>query len=177
LTDIRREVVQDRGILKKVQAWLPGYKTYRTCEDLRIADSLLRKELAKKLEAVESDVNKARKEIAVSMEFDLINRIGELVNTAHKITEKVRHAEQGYAPWISADVRIQEDELNALYEFDLSMFERTAKIMDMSKALRDASESRSADRMEKIRGLRSAIEGFEKEFDQRISAISRVAQK
>ncbi len=177
MSDIRREVVQDRGIIKKVQAWLPGYKTYRTCEDLRIADSLLRKELAGKLEIVESDVNKARKEIAVSMEFDLINRIGELVNTAHKVTEKVRHAEQGYAPWISADVRIQEDELNALYEYDLSMLEHLKLLQDRSKALREAADSRSVDRMEKIRQLRTELESFERDFGQRISAITRVAQK
>ncbi len=177
MSDIRREVVQDRGIIKKVQAWLPGYKTYRTCEDLRIADSLLRKELTRKLEAVESDVNKARKEIAVSMEFDLINRIGELVNISHKVTEKVRHAEQGYAPWISADVRIQEDELNALYEYDLSMFEHVKTLQERSNSLRGAAESRSVDRMDRIRQLRAGLESFERDFDHRISAITRVAQK
>lgn len=177
MSDIRREVVQDRGIIKKVQAWLPGYKIYRTCEDLRIADSLLRKELTRKLEAVESDVNKARKEIAVSMEFDLINRIGELVNISHKVTEKVRHAEQGYAPWISADVRIQEDELNALYEYDLSMFEHVKALQERSNSLKGAAESKSVDRMDKIRQLRAELESFERDFDHRISAITRVAQK
>ena len=177
MADIRKMVVSDRGWIKKIQAFLPGYKKYRTCEDLRAADSMLRKELAAKLEVVENHVKRSREEIANDMDFDLINRIGELVNISHKITEKVRHAEQGYAPWISGDVRIEEDELNALYEYDLSLIDNIEMLIKQADGLEESSIQGAPDRSQKIASLRVSIEEFEGVFGQRIAKVIRVAQK
>lgn len=177
MADIRKLVVSDRGWIKKVQAFLPGYKKYRNCEDLRIADSLLRKELAARLEKVENHVKRSREEIANDMDFDLINRIGELVNLSHKITEKVRHAEQGYAPWISGDVRIEEDELNALYNYDLSLIDNIEKLIVEAQGLEESSIQGGPDRSQRISSLRSSIEDFEGVFIQRIAKVTMVAQK
>jgi len=177
MADIRRLVEADRGWIKKIQAFLPGYKKYRTCEDLRIADSLLRKELAAKLEIVERHVKRSREEISKSMDFDLINRIGELVNLSHRVTEKVRHAEQGYAPWISGDVRIEEEELGRLYEYDLSIIENIEDLIVEAKDLEQASVAGAPDRSEKLMNLRGSIEGFEGVFGQRIAKVIKVAQR
>ncbi|MGA1820323.1 MAG: hypothetical protein ACMUHU_04860 [Thermoplasmatota archaeon] len=177
MADIRKLVVEDRGWLKKFQNFLPGYKKYRTCEDLRAADSMLRKELAVKLTDVENRVKRSREEISRDMDFDLINRIGELVNISHRITEKVRHAEQGYAPWISGDVRIEEDELNKLYEYDLSLVDQIMLLIEEARSLEEASVRRSPDRMNRLVSLRSSIEDFEDVFGQRIAKVTNVAQK
>jgi hypothetical protein len=177
LADIRKLVVTDRGWIKKIQAFLPGYKKYRTCEDLRAADSLLRQELAAKLEIVENHVKRSREEISKDMDFDLINRIGELVNIAHRITEKVRHAEQGYAPWISGDVRIEEDELNALYEYDLSMIEHIERLISEAQEMEQASIAGAPDRSQRMSSLRGSIENFEGVFSQRIAKVTKVAQR
>lgn len=177
MADIRKLVVTDRGWIKKIQAFLPGYKKYRTCEDLRAADSMLRKELAAKLEIVEKHIKRSREEITKNMDFDLINRIGELVNIAHRVTEKVRHAEQGYAPWISGDVRIEEDELSLLYEYDLSMIDNIERLMEEADHLKEASVSGTPDRSDKIRALRSSMEEFEGTFSQRIAKVTNVAQR
>ncbi len=176
MADIRKLVVTDRGWIKKIQAFLPGYKKYRTCEDLRAADSMLRKELASKLQIIESHIKRSREEISKNMDFDLINRIGELVNISHRITEKVRHAEQGYAPWISGDVRIEEDELNLLYEYDLSMIDLIERLMEEADLLVEASISGGPDRSDRIRALRLSMEDFEGTFSQRIAKVTRSAQ-
>ena len=46
MTDLRKRVEEDRGILKRIQIFLPGYSGYRKKEDLRIADSMLRNHVA-----------------------------------------------------------------------------------------------------------------------------------
>jgi len=176
VADIRKLVVEDRGWIKKFQNFLPGYKKYRTCEDLRAADSMLRKELAVKLTDVENKVKRSREEISRDMDFDLINRIGELVNISHRITEKVRHAEQGYAPWISGDVRIEEDELNKLYEYDLSLVDQIMLLIKEAKGLEEATIRKSPDRMDKLVSLRNSMENFEDLFGQRIAKVTNVAQ-
>jgi len=176
VADIRKLVVEDRGWIKKFQNFLPGYKKYRTCEDLRAADSMLRKELAVKLGDVENKIKRSREEISKDMDFDLINRIGELVNISHRMTEKVRHAEQGYAPWISGDVRIEEAELNKLYEYDLSLVDQITLLIEEAKGLEEASIRKSPDRMDKLVSLRNSIEDFEDMFRQRIAKVTNVAQ-
>jgi len=177
LADIRNLVTTDRGWIKKIQAFLPGYKKYRNCEDLRSADSLLRSEIATKLEIVENHIKRSREEISRDMDFDLINSVGELVNISHRITEKVRHAEQGYAPWISGEVRIEEEELNLLYEYDLSLINKIEKLITEADILEEATISRSPDRSQRLSALRSSLENFEAYFMQRIAKVTQVAQR
>lgn len=176
MADIRGLIEGDRGIWKRIQAFLPGYKIYRTCEDLRAADNILRQEMARHLEEVEVNIGNSREEIARGMDFDLLNRIGELVNISHTLTEKVRHAEQGYAPWISGDVRIQEDELEALYDYDLKMLDELEKLKLKSDELKKAPTG-GGNTAELINENRDAIRNFGNLFDQRIRKVTSVAQK
>ena len=177
MPDIRKIITQDQGWIKRIQASLPGYKKYRNCEDLRAADSLLRQDLSSKLEGVEKEIKECRNELSRSMEMDMLNIIGELVNISHRVTEKVRHAQQGYSPWISGDVRIEEDELNRLYEFDLSLFEQIIKLKEEADVLRGSCQAGASDIRDKIRSLKDSIITFEEAFNGRIRKITEVAQE
>lgn len=176
VADIRKIVEKDRGWIKKLQSFLPGYEKYRNCEDLRAADNILRKELAANLEVVERNIIKSRIEISRSMDMELLNRIGELVNISHRITEEVRHAEQGYASWISGDVRLEEEELNKLYDFDLSLVENIETLIVESKELESACINKGNDRSERISNLRTSLEDFEHIFSKRNAKVTEVAQ-
>ena len=46
MVDLRSKVEDDRGLLKKIELLIPGFRGYREREDLRAADSLLRQQLA-----------------------------------------------------------------------------------------------------------------------------------
>ncbi len=176
MADIRDTVETDRGVLKKMQAFLPGYKKYRNCEDLRAADNLLRQELAKKMDVVVDKIQTAREEIARGMDFDALNRIGEIVNKSQTMAEKIRHAQQGYAPWISGDVRIEEPELNKLYEYDLSLFDEVTKMQNQADELVAAARG-SGESMPKINSIKDSMVEFERVFDARISKVTAVAQE
>ena len=63
MTDFRDRVNADRGLIKTVQLAIPGYRGYRKKEDLRIADRLLREELANRLSVVITDLEGAKKVI------------------------------------------------------------------------------------------------------------------
>ena len=106
MTDLRNKVEDDRGLLKKIQLAIPGFRGYRQKEDLRIADSLLRIQIA---DLLQSDVlvplEQVRECAGNALELDL---------------SRVRHAEQGYSG-ISPAYRVSDEQLNTLYEFDLSL--------------------------------------------------------
>ena len=56
MVDLREKVVDDRGLISKIQRFVPGFHGYRVAEDLRAADNLLRIQIADRLAAVRADV-------------------------------------------------------------------------------------------------------------------------
>lgn len=69
--------------------------------------------------------------------MDYLEDVAGLVNGMHKTESRVRHAEQGYSG-ISADIRIEEDELNRLYEWDLQLLHTIDAIKSKVGALQTA---------------------------------------
>jgi len=177
MADIRDLVESDRGILKRIQAFLPGYKIYRTCEDLRSADNILRSSLVRKLEAMADNIKDTRKNISSRMDMKNLNIIGELVNLGDSVTGKVRHAQQGYSPWISGDVRIEEDELRKLYDYDLSLVTDMDNMLEMSEKLKRSSESDDKDIGVVMGEMREILIRFDRKFKERIDKVTEVAQE
>lgn len=175
MADIRQIVREDRGLIKKFQAFIPGYKRYRNTEDLRTSDSLLRNELARELEKIEAVIIEARDEATRNMDLEEVKHLGDLVNLSHKITQKINHAEQGYSG-ISTDVRIHENELNALYDFDLGLFHWLERLKVRSEKVRDLFRSNDPGRRESVNEMYELYKEFEETFDTRMSKISNVSQ-
>jgi len=175
MTDYRERVQADRGLIKNIQLIIPGYRGYRKKEDLRIADRLLREELANRFSSVIADLEGAKKTIIKKNELRLIEDAGELVSRAGTAKEKLLHAEQGYSG-ISADYRILEPQLNQMYEWDLGLLDlidqlgRTAS--NLREKARTGNESEMASELE--RGLEE-FENYELLFDRRREFITGLA--
>ena len=167
MTDYRERVQADRGLIKNIQLVIPGYRGYRKKEDLRIADRLLREELANRFSSVITDLEGARKTIIKKNELRLIEDAGSLVTRAGAAKERLLHAEQGYTG-ISPDYRIQEPQLNQMYEWDLGLLDL---IEQLAKTAIDLKEKASTGtEAEKAQALEKAIqeyENYEHLFDRR----------
>ena len=122
MTDLRDVVEDDRGIIKRIQLAIPGYRGYRKREDLRIADSLLRNELYKLLGHVENDARAVQKRLAEQMAMKRLDRFKGVVYDLQNYRNRVRHAPQEYTG-VSADHRITEEELERMYGYDLRLFD------------------------------------------------------
>ncbi|HHD15338.1 MAG TPA: hypothetical protein ENK47_01360 [Euryarchaeota archaeon] len=175
MEDIREIIKRDRGLIKRFQAFLPGYKKYRNTEDLRTADAILRKELAAQLEKIERDIQDGRKHSASRMDMELLEPWGELLNLSHTVTEKVRHAEHGYAPWISGDVRVEEEELSELYDYDMALFHYLERLQGMSKQISEPVDG-TGETQRMIKDLSDALREFEEVFDSRLSRVKKTAR-
>lgn len=115
--DIRSQVDQDRGILKRLQMLVPGFRGYREGEDIRVADSMLRRQVADRLKNVRGTIENARSSLANAGQFQALNDLAPLVADLMRVEGSVRAAEQGYTG-ISPAVRIKPDGLDRLYEYD-----------------------------------------------------------
>lgn len=75
-------------------------------ENLRIADSLLREQLAIDIGYIWNGLEGCRETAVKERELHQIEEIGILVRRSSALEEMIRHAEQGYTG-ISADFRIE----------------------------------------------------------------------
>ncbi len=173
MTDIRKRVADDRTFLKKLELAIPGFRGYRKKEDRRVADSLLRKQVADQLKECVRIAEYIRGDLSSQMELDMIKEAGDLVNRLDALESKVRHAEQGYTG-ISPDIRIFENEIEKLYEFDYNLIEEVRKLGNL---LESAKESASIGDMNSLRAqmiaVKSEIGNFNSLFRRRNETITK----
>ena len=174
MVDLRERVKEDRGLLKKLEMAIPGFRGYRKREDLRIADSLLRKQLANSLGDIREKIELCRADLAKKMEMELINNIGALMNNITSTENRVRHAEQGYSG-VSADYNVREDELSSMYEWDLNLITDIEKLSSSISDLQSTINQGNSDAIgKKIDDVENEIRTFNSLFDKRIKTIGNL---
>jgi hypothetical protein len=169
---LRERVEEDRGLIKKIELAIPGFRGYRKREDLRIADSLLRTHLANKIKNIVNTVEECRDLLTKKMELTVLEDAGRLVNRITVVENRVRHAEQGYTG-ISADHRIDIPELNNLYEWDLELIDDINELNSVATKLKSAIDAGS-DYSAMMKNLDGKINDFNQLFDKRIKIIGKV---
>jgi hypothetical protein len=115
--DIRQTVEGDRGILKRLQLLVPGFRGYREGEDLRAADSLLRRQVADKVHNARTTMENSRAALTNGGAFQALNDLAPMIADLMRLEGEIRHAEQGYTG-ISPAVRANPQQLDRLYEYD-----------------------------------------------------------
>jgi len=173
LPDIRDRVEDDRGLLKKIQLVVPGFRGYRIREDLRDSDRMLRAELAKRLGLQRSQLEDARRALVRENPMSkALEEMGGVVNSMKRVEGEILHAEVGYSG-IAADIRMKDDELNRLYEYDNSMIESLNFIDDalirVPEMVRSGNDAGLRDAVETVR---TRVDGLESRFKRRKAAIT-----
>lgn len=171
MSDIRERIEDDRGLLKKIQMFVPGFRGYRIKEDLRDADKMLRGQLSNKISLLRNDLENTRRMIPVRFDSKEPEYIGGIINQYKKLESLVLHSASGYSG-ISADIAFKQDELDRLYEYDLKMFEDLQDIENTNNLLKTAVSSGNADStVNQIINLRSLLDKFEVDFNNRINIV------
>lgn len=131
--DIRQQVEENRGALKKLQLLIPGLRGYRSKEDIRVSDELLRNQVADRLDKVKGNLEQLRRQAASGGDFTNLTGIGSLISQIQGLSGEVRHAAQGYAGWV-APIIVNEDKLNKLYDYDYSFVNSVFQLDEATSA-------------------------------------------
>lgn len=154
--DIRQKVDADRGVLKKLQLLIPGFRGYREGEDIRDADSILRREIADKLVGAIGRVQKLRESLAQANMYAGLTDLAPILSDMTVLEGRVRHAEQGYSG-ISPPVRIKTNDLDRLYEYDygfvMASDQLTNELGPLEDAGRAGDQTRVRSETDRLRGL------------------------
>jgi hypothetical protein len=175
MPDIRQKVEEDRGLIKKIQLMVPGYRGYRQKDDLRDSDKILRLELTKRLALQRKELDEFRQTLVANNPMSKsLTQIGGIINQYKKVEGLLAHGESGYSG-ISADIRIGVPELNMLYEYDAGMVETINFVEQSIGYLRAAvDESDEKKTAEHLKNVKMRITGFEEKFAKRIAVIQGI---
>lgn len=175
MTDLRERVEDDRGLLKKIQLFIPGFRGYRQREDARIADSMLRTQVADTVKnTVIQPLEVCREDLSRALELDLMNDMASAVAKAKTVEAKIRHAQQGYSG-ISAGVRIEQDELDSLYAIDLEVLEEVKALGSSAAQIRDTAAAGAYPELAgMLRQLTAGLQTVSEALDKRVAAAAGI---
>ena len=171
--DIRQQVEDNRGAMKKLQLLIPGLRGYRNKEDLRVSDELLRNQVADRLDKVRVNLQTIRSQVAANNDLNSIQAVGSLMAKVQTLSGEVRHAAQGYAGWV-APIRIDENKLNALYDYDFTFVSQVFQLDDATAGLNyDATAPNTI--QTSLAGFTKTVADLSQKWSRRIDMIEGIA--
>jgi len=123
------------------------------------------------------ELEASREAAAESSPMISLSNLGNVIFELEGMEARVRHAEQGYSGFSPA-IRIEEEELDRLYEYDYAMIEGLERATNDLSTLRTAAEGNDKAAFDNsVRALRADLKAFDDAFKQRVAVISGTAVK
>ncbi len=135
--DILEKVKEGRTGLEKLTDFIPGWKGYQARQTSRNADQVLRQTLADKLADQRKRLDTAQKDMIKHGKIDLLDDIGSAVTQLQTFIDRIRTASYGYSGLFDA-VKINEAELEKMYNFDVALVEFVERLDAANNRLRQA---------------------------------------
>jgi hypothetical protein len=113
--------------LTKLVSLVPGFNGYVKRENRRAADKLIRDAVANRYEELWKRLSNVQSELVSAGKLEYVDDIEKAAIQLRTFIDKIRTAARGYAGVFDA-VKINEKELEQLYNFDLAFFDVAAEI-------------------------------------------------
>jgi hypothetical protein len=175
--DIRQQVDDSRGFQKKLELLIPGLRGYRTQEDIRVADDMLRNQVADKLDQSKANLETLRKQMVTAGDFTNLSTVGSLIFQIQGVSGQVRHAQQGYSGFV-ANISINTDRLNKLYEYDYDFVNAAVQLLNATSPQSLVYDPTAASSIQpKVSAVSADLEDFKQKWSVRMEAIENILQK
>lgn len=170
--DLREKIVENRGTWKKLQLKIPGLREYRSLEDLRAADQLLRKQVSDNLNESKNKIEDLRKAATAKGDFGNLTMIGSTISHIQQISGVLQHSQQGSAG-ISPNIRIDDGVLNKLYEYDYNFVNTAEQIFSSCSGV--ISEYNSGKSVQEITTkINSMLDDLDHSLKQRLESVENI---
>jgi hypothetical protein len=110
----------EKNWLEKLADAIPGLKDYREKESRRDTDKRFREYLARRIDNSRSAIDDAKRQQLESGNLGELDELDRLSQKLFKVANSIRHATYGYSGFFD-QVKIQEAELDKIYQYDLSL--------------------------------------------------------
>jgi len=174
--DIRQQVDQGRGMLKKLQLIIPGLRGYRSKEDIRVSDDLLRNQVADKIDLAKGNLEALRKQMVLANDFTNLSTVGSLISQFQQFSGEIRHSQQGYSGF-AATFSFDDARLNQLYEYDYAFVNAAIALVNNTSAPNLSYDpSNAASIQPQLQRLQGIVSDFKQKWSQRIEAVENILQ-
>jgi hypothetical protein len=162
----------EQGRLESFLSKVPGYKGYKDKEMRREADSLVRGALVRDFTDQLNRLTPIQNTLIDNGAIDLVGSLGAVKTALQTLIDRIRNAPQGYAGFFDA-VRVKEDELDKLEQFDQQLVGEVTKVSASIDVL-DKAVQANADVKPAIASTSSTIQEVTTLFNKRTSVITGV---
>ncbi len=168
------QMKEDMSGLENLLGKIPGYKGYKEKEMRREADKLLRDAIAARMRTVKTQLDGLQQELIGAGKFDLLDETGSAATQLQTFIDRVKTASYGYGGLFDA-VRINEDDLDRVYEFDNALI---AYVERIESAIATARENVSGeDPRSPILLIRDLAREANSVFDERVEVMKGTAKQ
>lgn len=172
MSDIFDKVVGEQDFIKKLFAKVPGFKGYIERNDRRMSDKLLREQVALAFESQYQRVSALQRDLISHGGLAYIDDLEAAAIKIRQFIDRVRTASYGYAGLFDA-VKIKEDDLAQVYQFDLKLLELDDAI---SHAMDNVEASIGTDGLPAaIKNLATISQSCVETFNQRSDMLKGIA--
>lgn len=169
MTDPMDKVTEGKDLLGKVQNFVSGFVGYYDRERRRDADKLLRDTVADRYEEHWDRVSAIQARMIGAKMLEIVDDVEVAAIKLRTFVDRVRGAPRGYAGFFDA-VRINQDELESLYQYDLGLLDfsdQVAEAVDgLEAAITDPDNMPAA-----IKNLVDVADQASRAYDRRSEAI------
>jgi len=126
----------EKNWLEKLADAIPGLKDYREKESRRDTDKRFREYLSRRIDSARGTLDDAKRQQLESGNLGELDDLDRLSQKLFKLANTIRHASYGYSGFFD-QVKIQEAELDRLYQYDLSLM---GDVETLETTLKDSSD-------------------------------------
>ena len=173
MKDVYQKAEGDKGILEKIGGIIPGFGGYLNKERRRDSDKIQREFLAKALEENKAFIDElVRDSSSEPGMFQILDDLDRLKKKIDKTASKIRYASYGYSGFFDA-VKVGEQELAQLHQFDLEMDNAIEEVGRVLKTL-SAGSGDAAAMKQSAKTCARALDDLDRRFSDREAIIKGV---
>lgn len=159
-----------RGWIDRLSEKIPGYSGYVDRERRRDVDKLHREHLADRIRTLKAPLTDLMRDMTSTGRLLEVGPIDLALKKLDRLENRIRFASYGYSGFFDA-TKIEQAELDSIYQFDLAMVEHVDKLdgkLNDLKAKASTAEGLKVGSAELV----NEIDSTDKAFDERYKAIN-----
>lgn len=153
------------SFLEKIKRYIPGYNGYVNRDNARELDTQLRNKLALSLESNKTALKNALSSLSKNKKLFESQDLDKLDKKNDNVIAKLKSASRGYSGAFDI-VKIKEEKLNQIYEFDNALFTDVEIIVSSFNEI-ESNASADTDIKAAVAKASEALDGLLLKFDQR----------
>jgi hypothetical protein len=159
------QVQGNESFLEKIKRWIPGYDGYVNRDNARELDTILRNQLAVRLDTNKVKITNTVSNLSSAGKLFEVSNIDKIDKKNETAIAKFKSAARGYSGAFDI-VKIKEDRLNQLYAFDEGLLSNVENICALFAELESASAT-GGEIKEAVAKLSASLDELILKFNER----------